>query len=93
MKKILFIIAVILVSLTTSAQKVYDLDTPKTEQELIGKSKLTKDKAIYKGDQHPIYMSERGKLFIIYTNKKGNPAKRYVMSHRLRNNYLPIVCN
>jgi len=72
------LLLILLISTTVSAQKVYNLDLPKTEQQLIGKSVKTLDKAIYKGISNTVYKSVKGKLFFIYTNKKGNPAKKYV---------------
>ena len=75
---LLTLLFVLLLSITVSAQKVYNLDTPKTEKQLIGKSVKTSDTAIYKETSHAVYKSAKGKLFFIYTNKKGNPAKKYV---------------
>lgn len=75
----LTLLLVLLLSNTVSAQKVYNLDLPKTEQQLIGKSIKTQDKAIYKGVSNTVYKSAKGKLFFIYNNKKGNPAKKYVI--------------
>jgi hypothetical protein len=59
-------------------QEIYDLDKPKTEQQLIGKSVKTKDIAIYKTVKYPVYKTEKGKLFIVFLNKKGTYSKKYV---------------
>ena len=63
---------------TISAQEVYNLDKPKTEQELIGKAELTMNSAIYQKLSYPVYKTAKGKLFIVYINKKGVPAKKYI---------------
>lgn len=78
MKK-LFITAALLFAMTTmTAQKNYDLDAPKTETQLIGKAEKTADTATYKDQNYTVYQSVKGKLFIVYINKKGNPAKKYI---------------
>nr|DAR88218.1 MAG TPA: hypothetical protein [Caudoviricetes sp.] len=83
MKKI-FLIAVILLfsGVRCYSQQVYNLDKknsePKTEKSLIGKSKETKDKAIYKEKEYVVYMSEKGKLFIIVMSKNGNLYRKYI---------------
>ena len=67
------------------SQQVYNLDKPKeekTEVSLIGKSKETKDKAIYQGKEYPVYITEKGKLFIIVTSKKGNLYKKYITTEK-----------
>lgn len=62
------------------SQQVYNLDKlkEKTEVSLIGKSKETKDKAIYQSKEYTVYITEKGKLFIIVTSKKGNLYKKYI---------------
>jgi len=77
MKK-LIIITLLLLSLNSFSQKVYDLDAPKTEQQLIGKATKTSDKATFKTLSYTVYQSEKGKLFIVYVNKKGNYSKKYI---------------
>jgi hypothetical protein len=77
MKKLL-ITAMLLLSLSSFSQKVYDLDKPKTETQLIGKATKTEDKATYHEKTYTVYESEKGKLFIIYVNKKGNYSKKYI---------------
>lgn len=67
-----------LASLNTFGQEVYNLDKPKTETELIGKAEKTQDKAIYKGIEYNVYKSAKGKLFFVYTNRNGNKSKKYV---------------
>lgn len=77
MKK-LFLILLFLLTITVSAQEVFNLDKPKTEIELIGKAERTTNVAIYKSISYSVYQSAKGKLFIVYINKKGNPAKKYL---------------
>jgi len=64
------------------AQQIVDLDvldkTPKTEQQLIGKSVKTADQARFKGKLFPIYTSVNGKQFIVYQNSRGNWTKKYL---------------
>ena len=82
MKKSIFTIILTLFSLVVFGQEVYNLDNvkhePKTEIQLIGKSTKTKDKAIYKGTEYPVYKSVNDKLFIIYLNSKNNYSKKYI---------------
>lgn len=61
--------------------KVFNLDEkkPKTKEQQIGKSTITNDKAIYKGVEYPVYITEKGKLFIVYPNKEGTGYnKKYI---------------
>ena len=46
--------------------KVFNLDVkvPKTQEQQIGKSEKTASTAIYKSKEYPVYMTEKGKLFI-----------------------------
>jgi hypothetical protein len=84
MKNLLTLLLLLVAGLSYS-QQVYNLDRPKeekTEQSIIGKSKETKDKAIYQGKEYPVYITEKGKLFIIVTSKKGNLYKKYITTEK-----------
>lgn len=84
MKNLLTLLLLLVAGLSYS-QQVYNLDKPKepkTEVSLIGKSKETKDKAIYQGKEFPVYITEKGKLFIIVTSKKGNLYKKYITTEK-----------
>lgn len=84
MKNLLTLLLLLVAGLSYS-QQVYNLDKPKeekTEVSLIGKSKETKDKAIYQGKEYPVYITEKGKLFIIVTSKKGNLYKKYITTEK-----------
>jgi hypothetical protein len=75
----LFLCLLFLIGIQTiSAQEVYNLDKPKTEKELIGKAEATFNTAIYQKMTYPVYKTAKGKLFIVYINKKGFPAKKYI---------------
>lgn len=54
--------------------KTFNLDY-KSKEELIGKATLTTNKAIYKGQEYPVYATKKGKLFIVYPNK--DPKKGF----------------
>jgi len=61
--------------------KVFNLDikTPKTKEQQIGKSELTQSTAIYKGITYPVYITAKGKLFIVYPNKENTGySKKYI---------------
>ena len=61
--------------------KIYNLDAKmlKTKEQQIGTSKLTKEKAIYKKEEYPVYITEKGKIFIVYPNKFDTGyCKRYI---------------
>jgi hypothetical protein len=73
--KNLFIIAFLFLSLSMSAQKVYNLDKKKNTSSGITK---TADVAIYHGKQMPVYKSIRGNLFIYVVSKSGNTYKKYL---------------
>jgi len=74
--KHLFIIAFLFLSLSMSAQKVYNLDKKDTTSSNI----KTADVAIYHGEKLPVYKSKNNKLFIYVTSKKGNKYKKYLNS-------------
>lgn len=82
MKFITTFALVLFAVLTANAQRTYNLDTlsskPKTEQDLKTKATLTQDTAIYKGESYPIYLSSKGKKFIIVLSKKGNYYRKYI---------------
>ena len=77
MKTLIKTIAIVLISINVNAQKIYNLNI-KTEDQLIGKAIATKDKAIFKKDTLIVFKNELGRLFVIYTNKKGLYAKKYI---------------
>lgn len=84
MKNLLTLLLLLVAGLSYS-QQVYNLDKQKeekTEVSLIGKSKETKDKAIYQGKEYTVYITEKGKLFIIVTSKKGNLYKKYITTEK-----------
>ena len=85
MKK-LFYLLLMCVSFTLSAQsvkvststnipvgKVFNLDvkTPKTKEQCLAKSETTTNTAQYKGENHSVYATSKGKLFIVLPNKEG----------------------
>ncbi len=74
--KNLFLIAFLFLSLSMSAQKVYNLDKKDTTSSNI----KTADVAIYHGEKLPVYKSKNNKLFIYVTSKKGNKYKKYLNS-------------
>lgn len=83
MKSFIITIALLFAVLTTAtAQRTYNLDTitnkPKTEQDLKSKATLTQDTAVYKGTTYPVYLSSKGKKFIIVLSKKGNYYRKYI---------------
>ena len=73
MKK-LFILSFLFLSLSMSAQQVYNLDKKKDTASAI----KTNDVAIYHGEKLPVYKSSRGKLFIYVISKSGNKYKKYL---------------
>ena len=85
MKK-LFYLLLMCVSFTLSAQsvkvststnipvgKVFNLDvkTPKTKEQCLAKSETTTNTAQYKRENHSVYATNKGKLFIVLPNKEG----------------------
>ena len=61
--------------------KVFNLDvkTPKTKEQLLFKSSVTSNTAIYKAVTYPVYQTDKGKLFIVYPNKdKTGYSKKYI---------------
>jgi hypothetical protein len=72
--KNLFLITLLFLSLSMSAQKVYNLDKKDTTSSAV----ITKDVAIYHGEKLPVYKSKNNKLFIYVTSKKGNKYKKYL---------------
>lgn len=59
--------------------KTFNLDY-KSKDSIIGKATLTSNKAIYKGTEYLVYVSPKGKLFIVYPNKdpKKGFNKKYI---------------
>ena len=91
MKNLFYTLALTLViTVSASAQKVYNLDAPKTEKELIGKATATADKADYQGKTLSVYATEKGKQFVIYINKKGNPAKKYITEYTTTKQFITV---
>ncbi len=72
--KNLFLITLLFLSLSMSAQKVYNLDKKDTTSSNI----KTADVAIYHGEKLPVYKSKNNKLFIYVTSKKGTKYKKYL---------------
>lgn len=72
--KNLFITAFLFLSLSMSAQTVYNLDKKKDTTS----ATKTADVAIYHGEKLPVYRSTRGKLFIYVVSKSGNRYKKYL---------------
>jgi hypothetical protein len=72
--KNLIITAFLLLSLSMSAQKVYNLDKKKDTTS----ATKTTDVAIYHGEKLPVYRSTRGKLFIYVVSRTGNRYKKYL---------------
>jgi hypothetical protein len=74
MKKSIIAI-VLLFSLNSYSQKVYNLDKKKDSVSY----KATTDVAIYHGEKKVVYLSKNGKLFIFVTAKKsGKDYKKYI---------------
>lgn len=68
-------------TISASSGKVFNLDqkVPKTKEQQIGKSTVTTNTAIYKSNNYPVYMTEKGKFFIVYPNKEGTGYnKKYI---------------
>lgn len=75
MKKTIITIALLL-SLNSYSQKVYDLDN-KTDSSI--SYTKTNDIAIYHGEDKVVYLSKKGKLFILVTSRKtGKEYKKYI---------------
>lgn len=72
--KNLIITAFLFLSLSMSAQTVYNLDKKKDTTS----ATKTADVAIYHGEKLPVYKSTRGKLFIYVVSKSGNRYKKYL---------------
>jgi hypothetical protein len=72
--KNLIITAFLFLSLSMSAQKVYNLDKKKDTTS----ATKTADVAIYHGEKLPVYKSARGKLFIYVVSRTGNRYKKYL---------------
>ena len=76
MKKVLSLLAILAFTFNVSAQKipvnrVFNLDKDRqTLQECVAGSKLTNNIAILKNDSMPVFLSNKGKLFIAVLNKK-----------------------
>ena len=75
--KNLFLITLLFLSLSMSAQTVYNLDKKKDTS---SSNIKTADVAIYHGEKLPVYKSKNNKLFIYVTSKKGNKYKKYLNS-------------
>jgi len=73
MKNLIFI-AFLFLSLSMSAQKVYNLDKKKDTSSVT----KTADIAIYHGAEVPVYKSARGKFFIYVVSKSGKTYKKYL---------------
>lgn len=89
--KALLVAIMMIISLLSIAQdkktivpqgQVFNLDTMSkakvTVESLTKTATKTSNTAIYKGDNYPVYQSNRGKLFIVIVSRNGNYYKRYV---------------
>lgn len=82
--KYLFVFLLFFTSFAVSAQsRIINLDsarkTPKTELQLTRDAEKTTMLAIYKGIQYPIYLTKKGKHFIIVrAMSSGNWYRRYI---------------
>lgn len=73
--KNLIITIVLLFTLNTFGQKIYNLDKKRDSISY----KKTNDVAIYHGENKTVYLSKNGKLFIFVTSKKsGKEYKKYL---------------
>jgi hypothetical protein len=90
MKK-LFVLLFSLLTMAVAAQTtstkspenyVFNLDekaqVKTTKESLVKTSKLTSNTCVYKGAKHPVYMSSRGKYFIVVLSRNGNYYKKYI---------------
>ena len=61
------------VSANIPVGKLFNLDvkTPKTKEQCLAKSETTTNTAQYKGENHSVYATNKGKLFIVLPNKEG----------------------
>ena len=61
------------ISSSIPVNKVFNLDikTPKTKEQCLAKSETTSNTAQYKGENHSVYATNKGKLFIVLPNKEG----------------------
>jgi len=62
-------------------KRVFNLDikVPKTMEQQIGKATITNNVAIYKTINYPVYITEKGKLFIVYPVKDNKVySKKYI---------------
>lgn len=76
MKKFLFILMCVLISLSSGAQTLKAKQSVQTQQSMIATSTPTGKS--FEGK--PVYKSSRGSLFIIVVSKKtGNPYKKYLV--------------
>jgi len=74
MKKLALALLLVL-SMNMYSQKVYNLDKKPADTVTY---QNTGDVAIYKGQQHPVYLSQRGKLFILVTSRRGSVYRKYL---------------
>lgn len=74
MKK-LIISLLLIVSVTSYSQKVYNMDSKISNFPLF---EQTKDSAIYKGIKYGVYKDRKGALFIFYTMSNGRVVRRYI---------------
>ena len=78
--KHLILAVLILISINCFSQNNVKLEGNTFSVEQV-ESKDTKTKYTYKdkkGNEYPIYLSKRGKAYIIRTSKKGNQYKQYL---------------
>ena len=73
MRKFILLFMLVFAMSTSYGQKVYNLDKQRDSISY----KATGDFAIHNGKQYIVYLSQRGKYFIIVTSKNGKTYKKY----------------
>jgi hypothetical protein len=85
MKKVTIVLGLILASAIAFSQSKVEKDANGNYVQVLASKKASEDKPLgktfttSKGDTYPIYISERGKYYIIRTSKEtGNQYKQYL---------------
>jgi len=76
-KLILLLVMISCTNFYSYGQKVYNLDAQKVKSKYSVYYKPTGDFAIHNGKQYIVYISQKGKYFIIVTSKSGKTYKKY----------------
>lgn len=68
--------------------QVYNLDTkiPKTQEQCLKDATPTSNTAIFKNNNHPVYSTSKGKLFIVLPNKENTGYYRKYIPTQLVGN-------